>query len=189
MLARDFPAAQNAIDRFPFDTLPSVFSGPVPKSYLEGCIALAQGNNREAQQLFESTRPEMEAEALAHPDNELRHARLGVFYAYMDRKDDAIREGKRATELKTVADDADAGLAQLCNLALIYARVGENDQAISLIDQLLRMPGGVFFSESSMSLWELRLGWQSNPLRTIRASRRFSPRPSRRRFFSPAGQT
>ena len=50
MLARDFPAAQDAIDRFPFDTLPSVFSGPVPKSYLEGCIASAQGNNREARQ-------------------------------------------------------------------------------------------------------------------------------------------
>ena len=166
MLARDFPAAQNAIDQFPFDTLPSVFSAPVPKSYLEGCIALAQGNNREAQQFFESARPVMEAEALAHPDNELRHARLGVLYAYMGRKDDAIREGKRATELKTVADDADAGVEQLCNLALIYARVGETDQAISLIDKLLRMPGGVFFSESSMSLWELRLGWQWDPLRS-----------------------
>ena len=78
MLARDFPAAQDAIDQFPFDTLPSVFSGPVPKSYLEGCIALAQGNNREAQQFFESARPVMEAEALADPDNELRHARAGV---------------------------------------------------------------------------------------------------------------
>ena len=36
----------------------------------------------------------MEAEALAHPDNELRHARLGVLYAYMGRKDEAIREGE-----------------------------------------------------------------------------------------------
>ena len=166
MLARDFPAAQNAIDQFPFDTLPSVFSAPVPKSYLEGCIALAQGNSREAQQLFESVRPVMEAEALAHPSNELRHARLGLLYAYMGRKDGAILEGKRATELKTVADDADAGVEQLCNLALIYARVGETDQAISLIDKLLRMPAGVFFSESSMSLWELRLGWQWDPLRS-----------------------
>ena len=87
-----------------------------------------------------------------------------VLYAYMGREDDAIREGKRATELKTVADDADAGAEQLCNLALIYTRVGETDQAISLIDKLLRMPGGVFFSESSMSLWELRLGWQWDPL-------------------------
>jgi len=166
MLARDFPAAQDAIDRFPFDTLPSVFSAPIPKSYLEGCIALAQGHNQAAQQFFEAARPVMEAEALAHPDNELRHARLGVLYAYMGRKDDAIREGTRATELKTVADDADAGVAQLCNLALIYARVGETDQAVSLIDKLLRTAGGVFFSESSISLWELRLGWQWDPLRS-----------------------
>ena len=67
---------------------------------------------------------------------------------------------------RPVADDADAGVAQLCNLALIYARVGENDRAISLIDKLLRTPGGVFFSESSMSLWELRLAWQWDPLRS-----------------------
>jgi hypothetical protein len=84
----------------------------------------------------------------------------------MDRKDDAVREGKRATELKTVPVDADAGVEQLCNLALIYTRVGETDQAIPLINKLLRMPGGVFFAESSMSLWELRLSWQWDPLRS-----------------------
>ena len=166
MLARKFSAAQDAIDRFPFDTLPSVFSGPISKSYLEGCIALAQGNLSDAQQFFESARPAMEAEVIAHPDNELRHARLGLLYAYMGRKDDAIREGKLATELKTVANDADAGVEQLCNLALIYARVGEKDQAIPLIDKLLRTPGGVIFSESSVSLWELRLGWQWDSLRS-----------------------
>ena len=44
MLARDFTAAQEAIDGFPYDTLPSVYSAPVPKSYLEGCIALATGD-------------------------------------------------------------------------------------------------------------------------------------------------
>jgi serine/threonine protein kinase/Flp pilus assembly protein TadD len=166
MLARDFATAQEAIDRFPFDTLPSVFSAPVPKSYLSGCMALAQQRYSEAQQFFESARPVMEAETLAHPENELRHARLGLLYAYMGRKADAIREGKRAIELKPVSKDADAGVEQLCNLALIYARVGEPDQAISMIEKLLRTPGAVFFSETSISLWELRLRWEWDPLRS-----------------------
>ncbi len=166
MLRRDFLAAGEAIDRFPFDTLPSVFSAPVPKSYLRGCIAFAQGKNQEAQELFEAARPQMEAEALAHPDNELRHARLGLLYAFLGRRADAIREGKRAVELKPVSEDADAGVEQLSNLALIYARVGENDQAIAMIENLLRRPGAVFFSEASISWWELRLGWEWDPIRT-----------------------
>jgi TolB-like protein/Flp pilus assembly protein TadD len=165
MLARDFAGAQNAVDGFPFETLPSVYSGPVPKSYLKGCIALASDETARAQQFFEMSRPVMEAETLAHPESELRHARLGVLYAYMGRKAEAIREGKRAVELKPVAIDAYDGPEQLCNLALIYAWVGEHEEAISMIEKLLRMPGGVFFYEASMSLAELRLRWQWDPLR------------------------
>ncbi|MDQ3116558.1 MAG: protein kinase [Verrucomicrobiota bacterium] len=166
MMARDFTAAQEAIDTFPYDTLPSVYSAPVPKSYLEGCIALATGDNARAQEKFEAARPAYEAEALAHPESALRHARLGLLYAYMGRREDAIREGKRAVELKPIAEDHFEGPEELCNLALIHARLGENDKAIAAIEELLRTPGGVFFYEASMSLWELRLRWQWDPLRS-----------------------
>lgn len=165
MLARDFTAADEAVDRFPLDTLPSVYSAPVPKSYLKGCIALASGDSARAGQWFELSRPVMEAEVLAHPESELRHARLGLLYAYMGRKAEAIREGQRAVELKPVTADAYDGPEQLCNLALIYAWVGEPGQAIPMIEKLLRTPGGVFFYEASMSWWELRLRWQWDPLR------------------------
>jgi serine/threonine protein kinase/Flp pilus assembly protein TadD len=165
MLARDFPAAEEAVDRFPFDTLPSVFSAPLPKSYLRGCIALASGDSTRAAQFFELSRPVMEAEVRAHPQSELRHARLGLLYAYMGRKAEAIREGKHAVELKPVTVDADDGPQQLANLALIYAWVGEPAQASSIIEKLLRAPSGVSFFESSITWWELRLRWQWDPLR------------------------
>jgi serine/threonine protein kinase/Flp pilus assembly protein TadD len=165
MLARDFASAEAAVDRFPFETLPSVYSAPVPKSYLRGCIALAAGHISRAREFFEASRPVMEAEALAHPESELRHARLGLLYAYLGRKTDAIREGKRAVELKPVSMDAYDGPEEIANLALIYAWVGEHNEAISMIDKLLRSPGGVFFYEASMSWWELRLRWEWDPLR------------------------
>ena len=75
----------------------------------------------------------MEAETLAQPEAALRHARLGLLYAYMGRKADAIREGKRAVELTPVSDDAIDGHQWLCNLALIHARVGDAEEAISMI--------------------------------------------------------
>ena len=166
MLARDFTAAQEAIDAFPYDTLPSVYSAPVPKSYLEGCIALATGDQQRAREKFEAARPAYEAEALAHPESALRHARLGLLYAYMGRRADALREGQRAVELKPIALDQFEGPEELCNLALIHARLGDNEEAISAIEKLLQTPGGVFFYEASMSLWELRLRWQWDPLRS-----------------------
>jgi TolB-like protein/Tfp pilus assembly protein PilF len=166
MLSRDFTAAQAAIDAFPFETLPSVLSAPVPKTYLEGCIWLGQGQNARAQEFFEIARPSMEAETIAHPNDALRHARLGLLYSYMGRKADAIREGKRAIQLTPVAKDAIDGHQWLCNLALIYARVGEANEAISLIESLLQQPGCVSpLNEASMSLSELRLRWQWDPLR------------------------
>ena len=166
MLARDSARAQAAIDGFPYETLSSVYSAPVPKNYLKGCVALARGDKAPAQQFFELARPEMEAETGAHPEDAVRHARLGLLYAYMGRKTDAIREGERAVALNPVASDAFDGPQQLTNLALIYARLGDNDRALSMIESLLKMPGAVQFSESSMSLWELRLRWQWDPLRT-----------------------
>lgn len=165
MIARDSAAAQAAIDGFPFDTLSSVYGGPVPKSYLEGCIALASGDNARAQEKFRAARPAYEAESRAHPEDAMRHARLGLLYAYMGRKADAIREGKRAVELEPLARDAIDGPQELSNLALIYARVGDADEALPMIQSLLRTPGSVCFYEASMSLWELRLRWQWDPLR------------------------
>jgi serine/threonine protein kinase/tetratricopeptide (TPR) repeat protein len=165
MITRDFAAAQAAIDSFPGDTLPSVYAAPLPKSYMQGCIALAQGDNGRAQQLFETARPAMEAESIAHPEDALRHGRLGLLYAYMGRKGDAIREGERAAALIPIETDHFDGPLQLANLALIHAWVGDSDRAISMIESLLRTPGAVFFAESSITLPELRLRWQWSPLR------------------------
>ena len=68
--------------------------------------------------------------------------------------------------LTPVTEDAIDGHQWLCNLALILARVGEADRAVSMIEPLLREPGCISpLDEASLSLWELRLRWQWDPLR------------------------
>ncbi|MGH8094665.1 MAG: protein kinase domain-containing protein [Chthoniobacterales bacterium] len=166
MLARNFADARKAIDYFPLATLPSVMGAPVPKAYLKGCAWLAQGENARAQELFEIARPSMEAETLAHPNDAMRHARLGLLYAYMGRKTDAIREGERAARLMPVSQDAIDGHEWRCNLALIHARVGDTDVALSMVESLLQQPGCVSpNNEACLTLWDLRLRWQWDPLR------------------------
>ncbi len=167
MLSRNFSAARAAIDGFPFETLSAVLSGPIPKAYLEGCTWLAQGEKGKAQEAFDVARPAMEAESLAHPNDSLRHARLGLLCAYMGRKAEALREGERAVELTPVSNDAIDGHLWLCNLALIHARVGDADGAISMIGRLLTEPGCISpLYEGNISQWDLRLRWQWDPLRS-----------------------
>ena len=74
----------------------------------------------------------------------------------MGRKEDAIREGRRAVELKPESKDAVDGAIMNCYLALIYARVGENDLAIPLIERLLKTPGTVDSVDYSITVNDLK---------------------------------
>ena len=86
----------------------------------------------------------------------------------MQRKEDAIREARRAVELEPESQDAFHGPLWAGNLALVYALVGEQDQAIALIERLLSTPGQVSWSDcpSSITLAELRLRWEWDSLRS-----------------------
>src|SRR5262249_15890801 len=136
MLDRDYAAARRAIDASTVKELSYTGEGTTPRSFLEGCIALAQADNGPAQKYFQDAQPVLENAVKEAPSSAIRHANLGWLYAFMGRKDDAIREGRRAVELKPESKDAVDGVIVNCYLALIYARVGEKDQALSLIDRL-----------------------------------------------------
>jgi hypothetical protein len=53
-----------------------------------------------------------------------------------------------------------------CFLALIYARVGENDLAIPLIERLRRTPRAVGTVNDSMTVNDLRLRSEWDPARS-----------------------
>jgi hypothetical protein len=85
----------------------------------------------------------------------------------MNRNDDAVREGWTAVRLMPISRDALDGHQRECNLALIYARIGENDRATSMVEGLLRQPGCVCpLNEATLALWDLRVRWQWDPLRS-----------------------
>jgi hypothetical protein len=83
----------------------------------------------------------------------------------MGRKDDAIREGQRAVELKPEWKDAVDGALMNCYLALIYTRVGEKELAIPLITRLLKTPGAVDSVDYGITTNDLKYRWEWDPLR------------------------
>ena len=68
---------------------------------------------------------------------------IGIAYASLGRKADAIREGKKAVELLPVTKDAVYGIGHLQDLALIYVKSGEFNMALRQIEQLLSIPSWI----------------------------------------------
>jgi hypothetical protein len=102
------------------------------------------------------------------PGDPERHAQLALLYAYIHRTDDALREGRRAVEIEPESQNAFHGPLYAANLALVYALVGEQDQAITLIERLLSTPGAAAYPDypNSITLAELRLRWEWDSLRS-----------------------
>ncbi len=165
LIERDFDAAERAVAECRVDSIPAVSGPPLPKSFLEGCISLARGDAAGARTSLEAARSHFERELLAAPEDATRHAYMGLVDAYLGRNEEAIHEGRRATELKPESKDALDGAQIAGFLALIYARTGETEQALALIRRLLATPGAVDNFVESITLNDLRLRWEWDPLR------------------------
>ena len=115
--------------------------------YYEGQKALGTGfvyqllNEPElARSSYDSARILLEKRVREFPDNPDFHRLLGIAYAGLGRKEEAIREGKLAVELYPVSKDAFLGPIYVLYLAQIYVMVGEYDAALDKIEYLLSIP-------------------------------------------------
>jgi len=143
ILQRKFPEALAAVQKFPGEILMVEGSAPIPKAFLEGMLYLLQGNKEKAQPALEHARLVSEQLLRDAPEDPRRHAQHGFILAALDRKQEAIAEGKRAVELLPESQDAFDGPRGIAALAQIYVCTGESDEALRLVDHLLGAPSGL----------------------------------------------
>lgn len=167
MIKRDFEGAERALAASTHTKLAYLKGGfAAPKFFFAGCAALARGDKTRAEAAFEEARPSFESALQAAPNSATRHANLGLLLAFMGRKDEAIAAGRRAVELKPEAKDAVDGPHLSGYLALIYTRVGEIELALPLLERLLHTPHASDSAHYSVSVQDLRLRWEWDPLRS-----------------------
>jgi tetratricopeptide (TPR) repeat protein len=142
MLQRKFPEALAVLTQLPQEVFHDS-TAPVPKASLEGMLYLFQGDKAKAQAAFERARPFAEQSLRESPATAARHIQLGFILTGLDRKQEAIAEGRRAVELTPESKDAFDGPQVTASLAQIYAWVGEKDQALQLLDHSLQTPNGI----------------------------------------------
>ena len=88
----------------------------------------------------EAARVVLEAQSRAAPEDGQRHAVLGLALAYLGRKADAVREGRRGVELLPIERDGYNGPYVQLQLVRIHALNGETAEALDLLEPLLRVP-------------------------------------------------
>jgi tetratricopeptide (TPR) repeat protein len=156
-LERQFEAALARLESTPHESFESQF-GVIPKTLLLGFVYRQLDQAEKAHSAFEGARIVLEERLRQDPEDHRLHSALGIAYAGLGRKDEAIRKGKRGVELLPLSRDAHVGPDRVRDLALIYTMVGEPDAALDQIEQLLSIPANF-----SVPLLELHPQW--DPLR------------------------
>ena len=132
-----------------------------------GVVARLKGDTVAAHAAFTKVRTDLEKELRNHPDNMDLLSDLGLIDAALGRKEDALREGRRAMELRTralpTAPDPMFGsstneASMKTSFAMICAWAGERDLALEQLEAVTKIPGGPSYGE-------LRLDLMWDPLR------------------------
>ncbi|MEW5702095.1 MAG: protein kinase [Candidatus Zixiibacteriota bacterium] len=171
-LGRDYPAALGQMARLSSRPLPLEDEGVMPKTLLRAMVYDLMSEPARARGCYDSARVILEDELKERPDDHRVHGALGLAYAGLDRKQEAIQEGKLGTEILPVSRDAMTGPLRVADLAQIYIMVGEYDQALDQIEYLLSIPSLV-----SVSL--LRLDPRYDPLRELPRFQRLLEQPDK----------
>ena len=111
-----------------------------PYAYLKGFVLRCQGDDAAARVAFAEARETVEKTVAEKPNLASALSLLGLIDAGLGRKDDAIREGRRACDMLPASKDAVDGAALEVYLAQIYTWVGEKDSAIAQIKEVQRKP-------------------------------------------------
>ena len=152
----NYEAARSALNHESADVIVNDQFQYLPSSLLRAELEELRGNGFAAGKYFDSARVHLEREIKAHPDDERLYGSLGIVYAGLGRKEDALREGKHGLELLPIEKEAWRGSYRLMDLARIYAMTGEQDLAVQSLERLLSIP-----CELSGALLKIDPRWNS----------------------------
>jgi tetratricopeptide (TPR) repeat protein len=144
---RDIDAAARVLASWKKEELVGGAGKVVPVSYWQGIIARTSGDMTKATEAFTRAHAAIAAQLAQQPDDPMLLATLGLLDAGLARKEEALREGRRAVELRPLAEDAVDGATVLSSLAMIYAWVGDVNSALDQLQFLARIPNGPPFGQ------------------------------------------
>jgi adenylate cyclase len=127
----------------------------VSRPFVQGVIARINNDPAKARAAFTAARAEQEKILQAQPDDPAALCVLGLIDAALGRKDDALREGRRAVELLPMEKDAKHGIAMNKYLAMIAAWIGDKDLACQQLAIAVSQPNDLGYGQLKlMPYWD-----------------------------------
>jgi tetratricopeptide (TPR) repeat protein len=152
LVERNVAAAENGL--IAIGQNPITFNEVVDfnRPFIEGVLARMTNDAAGAQAAFTAARAEQEKILQAQSERyRIFFAQelvfLGLIDAGLGRKEEALREGRRAAELLPVEKNALDGMIVAKYLAMIAAWVGDNDFAIDQLANIIRHPSNLSYGE------------------------------------------
>ena len=143
---RDVPGAERALAAlgdgfFGYDAV------HLSRTFGEGVIGRMTGDLIKAREAFTQARAAQAGVVQAQPDYGPPLAALALIDAGLGRKEDALREARRAVELTPVSKDAINGSLVIEYQAMTAAWVGDKDLACEQLALAARLPGPVSYGK------------------------------------------
>jgi serine/threonine-protein kinase len=129
--------------------------GPIQfsRAFLEGVIARMMKDDRKAQSAFAVARADQEKIVQTQPNYGPPLVLLGLIDAALGRRDEALREGRRAIELLPVEKDAVNGRIVIAYFAMIAAWVGDNAVACDQLTGAIRYTSSLTYGQLKLMPW------------------------------------
>jgi TolB-like protein/tetratricopeptide (TPR) repeat protein/tRNA A-37 threonylcarbamoyl transferase component Bud32 len=143
---RDVAAAKNALNTIGNTPL-NDYSVHLNRPFMEGLIARVARNEDAARAAFTAARAEQEKIVQIQSDYGPALCVLGLIDAGLGRREEALREGRRAVELVPVKKDALVGPTMIKYLAMIAAWIGDKDLACEQLAIAVRPPSTVSYGQ------------------------------------------
>jgi tetratricopeptide (TPR) repeat protein len=125
------------------------------RPFVEGIIARMTKDDDKARAAFITARAEQEKIVQAQPNYGPPLVLLGLIDAALGRKEEALREGRRAVGLLPVEKDSINGPLMIEYLAMIAAWVGDKDLACEQLAAAVRYPSTLSYGKLKLlSFWD-----------------------------------
>jgi TolB-like protein/tetratricopeptide (TPR) repeat protein/predicted Ser/Thr protein kinase len=121
--------------------------------FMEGLVGRMEKDDAKARAAFTIARAEQEKLVRANPDDAGALAVLGLIDAALGRKEEALREGRRAVELLPVEKDSINGAVMIACLATIAAWIGDKDLACQEIVASIRYSSYLSYGQLKLMPW------------------------------------
>jgi TolB-like protein len=163
MCARDFDAASEMVTKSPNEEIFFLGAGTqnsslVPRQIVTLWLELVRGNQPNIQD-FGAAREQLYRKVQADRTDPFLLTALALADVALGRKEESIKEGRRAMQMRSISDDAVDGAVIAANIAIVYAWANQSDLAFEQLDILIKMPAFL------LSYGNLKTNPSWNPLR------------------------